>query len=268
MRLTHVLLACDTNPRYLECWELARRAWPAIVGIEPRLVLVASEEEIPANLREDELIHVFEPLADLHTAFQAQCIRLLYPALLDAPGAVLIADMELMPIDPRYFHGPLAGLDRSLFVAYRDVHLPRGEIAIPYNAAAPTTWAEIFGILGPEDIRARLREWGRGLAYGGTRGGAGWYTDQIVLHDVLIPWGSRSRRLWVLDDQFTGYRRLEREEIEAAGGLTPTVRRRIRARRYTDFNCLVPHGRFRAINEEVVELAIRAKGGRRDLAAR
>jgi hypothetical protein len=262
LHVTHVLLASDINPRYLECWELAQRAWPVIGGIEPVLVVVADADDLPAELLDDERVRRFTPLAGLHTAFQAQCIRLVYPALIDAPGAVLIADMELMPLDYRYFHQPVAGLDSSFFVSYRDVHLPRGEVAIPYNAATPQTWAEVFGVDGLDDVARRLRDWGGGVDYDGTRGGRGWYTDQILLHDVLLPWGATSGRLWLLDDQFTRYHRLEREDIEVAGGLTPAIRRGILGKRYTDFNCLLPHSRFREINEEVVELGIRASGER------
>jgi hypothetical protein len=43
MRLTHALLGCDLNPRYLESWELVRRAWLEVADVEPVLVLVAAD---------------------------------------------------------------------------------------------------------------------------------------------------------------------------------------------------------------------------------
>src|SRR4051794_41677207 len=79
-RLAAALLASDLNPRYVECWPLARRAWREILGIEATLVLVSSEEDAPAHLRDDPGVRIFEPLPEVPTALQAQCVRLLYPA--------------------------------------------------------------------------------------------------------------------------------------------------------------------------------------------
>src|SRR5690348_9948466 len=41
---THVLVASDLNPRYVDYWPLARRAWREVAGLEPILVLVAPPE--------------------------------------------------------------------------------------------------------------------------------------------------------------------------------------------------------------------------------
>jgi hypothetical protein len=254
MRLTHVLLASDLNPRYVEFWPLVSRAWSEIAGVEPVLVLVAREWEVPALLRDDGRVHRFEPLDGVHSAFQAQCIRLLYPALLDAPGAVLISDMELLPMRRGYWHEPLAALDAAFFVSYRDVDHGKGMVAIPFNAAEPATWGEIFGIRTEEDVRERLQRWAHGREYAGVRGGSGWFTDQLVLHDTLGPWGERTGRLWLLDDDYTGFRRLHR--ARAGATLTPGQRRSIRAGRYSDFNAPVPASEHRAVIEEAVELAI------------
>lgn len=258
LRLTHVVVACDLNPGYVDSWPLIRRAWLDIAGIEPILVLVA-EEDAPTELLEDARVVRFTPIEGLHTAFQAQCIRLLYPALLDVRGGVLISDMELVPLDPSYFHGPAATLDERFFVAYRDVLLPRGELAIAYNAARPETWADVFSIADQDDVRARLSEWAAGTSYEGSRGGAGWYTDQLVLYQTALPWGERTGRLWLLDDDYTSYRRLDRLDIEREGILTSGMRQGLLRRAYTDFHCLVPHNRFEDANEEVVDLAISAE---------
>lgn len=262
LRLTHVLLACDLNPRYLEYWDLARRAWELVAGLEPVLVLVAEADEAPTELRRDERVRLFPPVPGLHRAFQAQCIRLLYPALLDVSGAVLISDMDLMPMSARYFHGPLAGLDASFFVSYRDVLLPRGEVAVCYNAAAPATWRDVFEVDDESGVAATLQDWQRDVGYDGMRGGSGWFTDQLVLHAALLRWRARTGRLWLLDDQFTGHRRLERAQIESVGSLTPEIRRNILERAYTDFHSPLPHSRFRELEDEVIDLAIRAGEGR------
>lgn len=264
LRLTRVLLASDLNRRYLDFWPLVSRAWREILDVEPTLVLVASAPDLPPALRDDPLVHVFEPVDGVHTAFQAQCVRLLYPALLDGDGAVLVSDMELMPLSPGYFHGSLAGLDARFFVVYRDVHHPRGEVAIPYNAAEPRTWQDVTGVADEEDVRASLAAWARGRVYDGVRGGEGWYTDQLTLFRLLTTWPESAQRLWMLDDEYTGFRRLERAAVEGAAPLDPRIERDVRARRYTDYNAVVPHERAAALNERVVALAVEASRARSD----
>jgi hypothetical protein len=168
---------------------------------------------------------VVEPVDDLHTAFQAQCVRLLQPALVETDGAVLTADIDMLPLDPRYFHRHAGRVDERHFLAYRDVLLWGGEIPICYNAARPRTWRTIFGVETLSDVRERLEVWTRGLEYTGARGGAGWFTDQQILYQTLLDRGPRDDRVWLLDDRFTGHRRLERGALAKRGELdgTPDV---------------------------------------------
>ena len=259
MRLTHVLVASDLNPRYLECWPLAARAWTAIAGVEPVLVLVAPAGDVPEELRADARVRVFEPLPGVHTAFQAQCIRLLYPALLETGGgAVVTSDVDMVPLDGEYFHRPARRVDERHFLAYRDVLLDAGEIPVCFNAALPRTWADVFGVRGPEDVPARLREWSAGLAYDGVQGGHGWTTDQLVLHRTLLERARTHGDVWLLDDRYTGFRRLNLELTEPAVR-DPGMRRRIARGRYSDFHLLHPREQYAHVNEDVVALAA---GGR------
>jgi len=83
-------------------------------------------------------------VAGVHTAFQAQCIRLLYPALLETEGAVVISDADMVPVSRRYFRRAVERIPEDHFVAFRDVTLASGEIPICYNAALPQTWRGVF----------------------------------------------------------------------------------------------------------------------------
>jgi hypothetical protein len=255
MRLTHVLIGCDLNPQYLDFWPLARRAWREVAGLEPILVLIAEPDQAPEELRDDPSVHVFAPVPEMHTALQAQCIRLLYPALLDVDGAILISDADMVPLNRRYFHRATAYVDQTHFVAYRDNWLDLEEIPICYNAALPETWGEIFGVRTIDDVRARLTEWGNELEYDGVRGGAGWVTDQLLLYRILVDFGRRTKRVWITDDHYTGYRRLERAVISKQRGLSQQDLGRIRRGGYSDFHCLTPYGEFRDWNELAVTLA-------------
>jgi hypothetical protein len=235
------------------------RAWAEIVGLEAILVLVAPEELVPSDLLGDPRVRCFTPIEGLHTAFQAQCIRLLYPALLDGVGAVIVSDMELMPLSPKYFHRRLTGLDARFFVSYRDVLHDRGEISIAYNAAEPATWRDLTGVHDDNDVRERLRDWYGAVSYEGTRGGGGWYADQQVLFRLTTTWSESATRFWMLDDDFTGHRRLERDVVAAAGSVDSDLRSALMRGQYSDFNAPVPYARFRKVNEEIVDLATVAK---------
>jgi hypothetical protein len=258
MRLSHALLACDLNPDYLDFWPGARRAWREIVGIEPLLVLVAAPDEVPPELGSDEAVVVFQPVAGIHSALQAQCIRLLYPALVETDRAVVITDIDLYPLDPRYFHEPIAKLDRDYFVSYRDILFNRGEVSIVFNAATPGTWGEVFGVEGLDDVRRHLADWGAGKEYDGRRGWEGWHTDQRTLYRALREWPARDERLWTLDDDYCGFNRLDRLELEHEDGLLAHRRRALRAMKYSDYNCLGPYREHRELNKLVLELGLEA----------
>jgi hypothetical protein len=266
LRLSHALVASDLSPRYLGFWPLVSRAWREIAGLEPLLVLVAAPDDVPDELRDDGRVHVFTPLDGVHTAFQAQCIRLLYPALLATEGAVLTSDMDMAPLNAEYFHGPTRFVDRDHFLAYRDVLLESAQVPICYNAALPSTWAAVFGISTIDDVRARLAEWSSGLRYTGTHGADGWASDQLLLYRTLIEHARRTSAVWILDDRLTGFRRLERGEIAWRDRLSRAEIRRIRRGAYSDYHCALPYDEHRDLNDLVVELA--SSSGRRGISGR
>ena len=259
LELTHALTAVDLNPRYLDLWPVARRAWAEIAEVEPILVLVAEPRDVPAQLADDPAVRVFHPEPTLSTVFQAQCIRLLYPALLEADGAVVISDVDMVPMAPGYFHRPLAHIPRGDFVSYRDVLLPLGEIPICYNAALPATWASVFDVRDHDDVRRHLRGWSEGVEYDGSHGGAGWTTDQRRLYRVLLERGRRVRDVWILDDYYTGYRRLERAYVEKWGTLSDDARRGIERNAFSDYHLLRADSDHAEVNGVIVEAAVAAR---------
>jgi hypothetical protein len=230
--------------------------------VEPVLVLVAPRDAVPRSLADDPSVRIFEPEPSIDTAFQAQCIRLLYAGLVDAPGAVITADVDIAPMSARYFHRPLSFVAREHFVCYRDTLLPIGELPICYNAALPGTWASIFGVADLDDVRDRLRRWAKGVDYDGLRGGSGWTTDQRTLHRVLLERGRRSRDVWILDDYFTGFNRLERDYVEKWKSMSPAARQGIEQGLFSDFHLLGADSEHAHVNEEIVEAAVESAQSR------
>jgi hypothetical protein len=261
MRLGRVLMACNLNPEYLDYWPFARRAWLEIVGIEPHLILIAEETEIPAELRSDELVTPFSPVPGVHTALQAQCIRLLYPALIDTTDAVLISDIDLYPLRPSYFLDSIAGLDDRFFVTYRDIYLERQQVSMLFNAAKPSTWSEIFGVETEDDVRSRLLEWTSNIQYDGRRAWPGWFTDQQMLYRMLMQWAGRAARWWALDDTYTRHLQLDRLELEGEDGLSKSRQAAILRQEYSEYVCLFPYRAHRDVNDLVLELGLAAARG-------
>jgi hypothetical protein len=259
LELERVIIAADLNPRYMDCWPLAKRAWLEIAELEPILVLVSTPAAVPECMRDDTRVHVFEPVEGVHTTFQAQAIRLLFPALLDG-GGVVTADADMFPLNRRYLRRGASAASAAQFVAYRNVLLAIGQIPICYNAARPETWAELFAVDDLDDVRLRLEEWAAGHPYSGERGGEGWSLDQTILFRSLVDWGRRTGRAWILDDDFTRFRRLDRLSIGSRSSLRAYQTLAVGRGWYSDYHAPPPatHGDLNAL---VDETAVRGLAG-------
>ncbi len=204
MKLGHALLACDSNPAYLSFWELAHDSWTKIVGIPCTLVLVA--HEIPDWLPYKEDVVLFKPIPGLHTAYQAQCIRLLWPCLMGGDEAIIPSDIDMMALSRSYFVDTIDGVPDECFVVYRGIHEWCKSIWMCYVAGTPSVWREIFGCSSEEDVRRLLIAWHDG--YEGVHGGRGWFTDQLMLYEYVFKrWGER---LVVFTDEALGFRHLNK----------------------------------------------------------
>ena len=254
MKLGCCLLASDLNPDYLDFFPLVQKAWKEAVGVEVRMVLIA--QELPRDLRQFEgAIRLFRPVLGLHTAFQAQCVRLLFPALLhdECRDAVLISDMDMLPLSRRYFTQPLENLGADKFVMYRAGVL-HGQVPIGYNAALASTWWQIFPAIRDETDVAQVLGawWAEGKDYG-IRKGAGWFTDQDKLHSHLNAWEAAAGkgRLVRLTDGKTGLCRLDRSRPEEFRRNLARQSHLLRAGYFTDFHMMQPPSEHEALNLQV-----------------
>lgn len=268
MRLGRALVASDLNPEYMTFYPLVRRTWREVVGVSAILVLVA--DAIPPELAEHAAdIRLFPPIPGVHTAFQAQCVRLLFPALLEreaAGGAVLISDIDMIPMNRPYYVDSIAGLPDDSFAILRSNALmaEARQIAICYNAASPATWSAMFGgVRDLGDVRDGLAAWAAASRdYDGRHGGSGWNTDQRILFEQAARWSREDGRGRVvsLTDADTGYRRLDRLDMEYDGGLIERDFEDARAGRFTDCHMMRPPDRHAAFNEAVAGLPPRWPG--------
>lgn len=197
MKLTDCIVACDNNPDYLEFWPLVYRAWTDLVGIKVTLVLVA--DEIPEDLEYQSNVVLFKPIKGVPTPIQTQCIRLLYPSVLETrhevdavvngkprkvnmEGAVIISDMDMIPCRKSYFVNAIEQLPNNRFVIYHDILRKHKEVRMCYNAAIPSVWRKLF-LNGAENaydkMRTTIKAWYK--RYNGK-----WTTDQQVLYNIVM----------------------------------------------------------------------------------
>ena len=185
MKLTTVLSAVNNNPSYYKFIPKQILFWRAY-GI--KFVAVFVGESLPPELEECRAnIFMWSKNLDLNTAYVGQNLRLFYPALLQLPEDefVMITDMDMLPTVSSYFKDGLEQYTQKDFIYYRKVE--GNQILMCYNAAHPSTWSTVFGVRTEQDVEAKLYQFYNGN-YTGVPGGAGWFTDQIILYAMLIPY--------------------------------------------------------------------------------
>ena len=248
MHIGTILTATDTNFIYIGFIPLFVKAWQKVLP-EADIKIILIGDDIPESVKEYEpFITLIKPIGGMHTAFQAQCIRLLYPRQIERNEGVLITDMDIIPLSRKYYVDNIKELPDDAFVVYRDILLPK-EISICYNVAVPSIWSKMFGNSTNEEL---LKEWYSTSRYQGIPGGEGWTTDQIVLVNTFNKYNGNKI---VLKDTITKFRRLDRglHEIDYIYNYDKeTLKGLIKDGVFADYHCLRPHRSFKDINNYVV----------------
>ena len=204
MKLSCVLVACNENTKYLDFWPIVKEAWWKVVGLPCIMVYIG--ETLPQHLQDDPAVRLFKPIPGWPTATQAQCIRLLYPAILGGDGAVMLSDMDMIPLQKEFFVNGFSKFTEKQFVSLRGIDEGEKQVYMCYVGAMPKVWGSMFNITSEADIRKRLLEWSLMYPSDGRHGGVGWCSDQIELYTRvkqmegaeglgLLPWTQQIPRL-------------------------------------------------------------------------
>lgn len=182
-KLDRVILSSDSNPVYLDNWELVAKSWSNIVGIKPTLALIANDDvKIDESLGD---VIRFKPIPGIPDGFYAQVVRLLLPAMFGQEFCI-ISDIDMMPISKDYFLKSVANINKDYFVIYKstlyyDKNSP--EYAMCYVAARGELFKHLFELGSIEGIEEKVKEW--------FNLGLGWSTDQKLLykqvHKSIVP---------------------------------------------------------------------------------
>jgi hypothetical protein len=250
MILDCVLTACNTNPKYIGSIPMFIKSWKKILPhVHVKIILIA--ESIPENISiyTDNII-LFHPINGISTAFMSQYIRLLYPAMLDYKNGIIITDVDMIPMNNKYYTKSINNISDDKFIYMRNVLLENKEIAMCYNVATNKTWCDIFKINTIDDIKERIISVYKTIVYVDGHGQKGWATDQFDLYKYVMEWNKITNNLIILNDNQTGFNRLNR----GFGRLNDTIINDIKNGIYSDYHCYVPYSNYKEINDTIVEL--------------
>lgn len=187
MELKAVLTAVNNNMMYWRFIPLFIKVWKLFFP-DVLIVIVFVGNELPIELEPySQYIRLFKPLfPHISTAYTAQIIRLVYPALLKVDGAILITDMDMLPMNYTYYVKGLEDQADNSFILYHQESIetpPYKEYFMCYVAARPEVWSEVFKISDELSIHNFLLEH-YNIQYEDRHAGTGWGTDQQVLYRV------------------------------------------------------------------------------------
>lgn len=197
MKLDVCLMACDDNPMYYNFYPYVKKIWEKKLSLRCILIFVGYAIPDILALYQDDII-LFEPRDGMHTAFIAQNIRLLYPAILNCQNGVIISDIDIIPLSKKFFVDQIDIYDNDKFINYRYLEICDAikEYYMCYGAAVPNTWSKIFGINSIEDIYNLLKLWYDKITYvydNKYRSKCkGFHNDQIMLYKYINEYHDKS----------------------------------------------------------------------------
>lgn len=247
MKLGTVLAASDNNPLYCDFIPYFIKAWLRLFP-EINVVIVLVSDTLPLELEAyKQHIHLFKPILGLHSAYIAQMIRLLYPReLTDNQDGILITDIDMIPLNAKYYQENIKMLPNNVFVSYRDILYP-DQLAMCYNIASSEIWNQL---IGPGSVESLLRKF-YNITYTGQPGHNGWYSDQEVL---IKAYKSYNGPKIILHDKYTEFKRLDREDkvFEDKERLEIAIQTNM----YSDYHCLRPYNKHKQINDFILNCII------------
>lgn len=191
--LEHILTACNENPDYLYYIPFFIKSWKHLFP-DVTIVIVMIMNEIPEDLKEyAEHMVLFDPIEGMSSIYQAQNIRIYYPALLQSK-ACLITDIDLFPMSRGYYiSGYTPKMLESTFVTFRPMKpgiVDDNQIALCYNIASSEVWRKVNGVNNIQDVCIKLIE-NYPINYGELMPPpldwlrVGWFKDQELLFDFV-----------------------------------------------------------------------------------
>ncbi len=208
MKISTVLTSSTLDSTYIEFIPNFIKHWEFLFSeINIKIILIA--DHIPDSYIQYKDYIILFNIPNISPAFQAMSIRNLFPALIDVSGGVLITDIDMMPMNRKYYADSIKDFDDNKFVTYRDVLVYKKQYPMCYNVAIPSVWSSIFNIKSIDDVITRLNDW---YVKNNFKKSGGYFQnfDQRILYDKTQEFNEKTGNLIVLNDKITKYYRLDR----------------------------------------------------------
>lgn len=189
-KIDRAIVASDMNPMYIDFWPIVAKTWKQVVGVQPTLALIA-----PPGIVVDESVGDvirFDPIPGVPTGQHAQMIRMLLPTLFEN-DVCIISDIDMIPMNKRYFCEPVKNISTNCLVTYHDGMYGKLVNGIPpgipmcYVAATGKIFREVFDIKSPQDINATIKKWSAGNE-------GNWGRDEQILRQYIVEWHKKTKR--------------------------------------------------------------------------
>lgn len=241
MKIDYCLVACDLNQNYMDFYPLVRHFWKKMLNIDCILILISTYIPECLEIYKDEII-LFEPIKHINTAFQAQCIRILYPSLLPIDKNIIISDMDIIPLNQSYFEDTIKYIDNhDIFVIYRDVISVYNQYPICYCLASSQVWKSIFNIQTIDCIRKRLNDWYLPDYQISSPSSTAWAQDQLQLFQYV---NNYKGNIIKFTDEDTKFNRLDRSQINFITQNYTIIKENIKIGQYSDFHLPRPYKNY------------------------
>jgi hypothetical protein len=251
MIITDILVSCNKNPLYYNFIPIFIKSWKILLPDVRINIIFISDVLLPELEPYKDHIILFQPIQNIKTPFIAQTIRILYPALLNTTGGVLITDMDMIPLNSKYFVDSIKNIDNNKFVCYRDILQNKKQLPICYNVASPSVWKNIFNINNTDDIIAKLKIEYNKVEYSGISGKLGWSTDQQILYNDVMNWNNVTNNFIALNDKKIGLYRLDRVKFKDII-LGDELKYKIKHGMFSDYHMKRPYTLFKELNDDIV----------------
>jgi hypothetical protein len=244
MKLDCVITSVNMNHKYSQFIPLFIKSWSRLLPyIDIKIILI--NDFIPDEyIKYKDNIILFKPIDNMHTAFIAQYIRILYPAILNYKNGILISDMDMIPMNDFYYTENIKNIADNKFIVFRNV-LPEEckQYPICYNIAINKVWSEIFNIKSIDDIIKSLKKAYSEINYNNIHGGSGWDKDQRDLYSLVLNYENTV----YLKDNDCGFKRLDKNNYYVD---TNKVHDLIKKKKYSDYHDISDYD----LNVKIVDL--------------
>jgi hypothetical protein len=120
MKIDYAVHSSDSNPFYLDFWPLVSRVWREKFNVEPILLYIDENHEIPIDETYGRVIKM-KPVPDVPLYLQCLWIRYWWPSQVPEKVCIL-SDIDMFPISKRYFLGQIEGISNDKYVHLNPNH--------------------------------------------------------------------------------------------------------------------------------------------------